>query len=98
MLFVPQGMHVEHGWLRPAQARVALGGETLRRHEEYTIIELEPEPLPQQVGALIDDIVDFLQDPFPVRVVSAFPSPFGVGLFQLQNPVQRACLLDASPI
>ena len=91
-------MHVEHGWLRPARARVAPGGEPLRRHEEYTSIELEPEPLPQQVGALIDDIVDFLQDPFPVKVVSAFPSPFGVGLFQLQNPVQRACLLDASPI
>jgi hypothetical protein len=32
MLFVPQGMHVEHGWQCPARARVALGGEPLRRH------------------------------------------------------------------
>jgi len=31
-----------------------------------------------------------------VRVVLAFPSPFGVGLFQFQNPIHGACLLDAS--
>jgi len=32
-----------------------------------------------------------------VRVVSAFPSPLGLGLFQFENPIQRECLLDASP-
>ena len=42
--------------------------------------------------------MEFLQLQFPVRVVLAFPSPFGIGLFEFQNPVQRACLLDASPI
>jgi len=87
MLFVSEGMHVEHGWQRPARARVALGGEPLRRHEDYAIIEMQPEPLPAQVGVLIEEIIDFLQEQFPVRVVSAFPSPFGVGLFQFQNPV-----------
>ena len=50
MLFVPQGMHVQHGWERPARARVALGGEPPRRHEEYAIIELEPLP-PPAVGS-----------------------------------------------
>ncbi|RLN03558.1 hypothetical protein C2845_PM13G06880 [Panicum miliaceum] len=33
-----------------------------------------------------------------MRVFSAFPSPLGLGLFQLENPVQRAALIDASPI
>ena len=42
--------------------------------------------------------MEFLQLQFPVRVVSAFPFPFGIRLFEFQNPVQRACLLDASPI
>ena len=78
---------MEHGWQRPARARVALGGEPLRRHEEYAVIEMQPEPLLVQVGLLIEEITDFLQEQFPVRVVSAFPSPFGVGLFQFQNPV-----------
>ena len=55
-------------------------------------------PPPQQVQGLLEEIVEFLQLQFLVRVVSAFPSPFGIGLFEFQNPVQRACLLDASPI
>ena len=42
--------------------------------------------------------MEFLQLQFPVSVVSAFPFPFGIRLFEFQNPVQRACLLDASPI
>jgi hypothetical protein len=33
MLYAPVGLHVEHGWNRPARARVALGGELPRRHE-----------------------------------------------------------------
>ena len=73
---------MEHGWVCPARARVSCA-----------IIVLELEPLPQQVGVLIEDITEFLQLQFPVRVVSAFPSPFGVGLFQFQNPVQRALSL-----
>jgi len=40
MLFVPPGLHVEHGWMRPARARVALGGELPKRHEQYAIITL----------------------------------------------------------
>ena len=47
MLFVPQGTHEENGWLCPARAHVAQGDEPPRRHEEYAIIVLEPEPLPQ---------------------------------------------------
>ena len=43
-------------------------------------------------------MVDFLQQDFPVRVLSAFPSPLGLGLYQFESQVQRESLLDASPI
>jgi hypothetical protein len=57
MLYTPAGMHVEHGWQHPARARVALGGEPPRRHEQFAILELEPGPVPAQVP----DVVHFLQ-------------------------------------
>ncbi|RLN35671.1 hypothetical protein C2845_PM03G28780 [Panicum miliaceum] len=98
MLYVPMGQHVEQGWLRPARCRVALGGEPPRRHEQYAIISLLPEPLQAQVPDLIRDVTEAIEDDFLVRVVSAFPSPLGLGLFQLESPVQRQVLLDASPI
>ena len=81
MLFVPAGFQVEHGWQRPARARVALGGELPRRHQQYAILMLELEPLPAQVQEIIHDVVGFLQQDFPMRVVSAFTSPMGLGLF-----------------
>ena len=31
-------------------------------------------------------------------MVFTFPSPFGLGPFEFEDPFQRACLLDASPI
>ena len=98
MLFTPAGMHVEHGWQRPARARIALGGEPPHRHEEFAILELEPEPVPAQVPELIHDVVHFLQQDFPVRVLSAFPSPLGLGLFQFEDQIQRQRLLNASLI
>ncbi|CAO2144855.1 unnamed protein product [Urochloa humidicola] len=98
MLYVPMGQHIEDGWLRPARSRVALGGEPPRRHEQYAIIRLQPEPVQAQVIDLIQDVSEFLEDEFPVRVVSGYPSPLGLGLFQFDNPVQRQVLLDASPI
>ena len=33
-----------------------------------------------------------------MRVLSAFPSPLGLGLYQFESQVQRESLLDASPI
>ncbi|KAG2577560.1 hypothetical protein PVAP13_6NG210600 [Panicum virgatum] len=89
MLFVPPGMHVEHGWMRPARTRVALGGEPPKRHEQFAIVTLEPEPQPVQVCNLIHHVSAFLQQNFPVRVASAVPSPFGLGLFELEDPIQR---------
>ena len=97
-LFVPPGLHVEHGWMRPARARVALGGEPIKRHEQYAIITVEPALQLNQVRNMIHHVSAFLQHEFSVRVVSAFPSPFGLGLFEFEDPIQRACLLDASPI
>ncbi|CAN6164029.1 unnamed protein product [Urochloa humidicola] len=98
MIYVPMGLHIKDGWLHLARSRVALGGEPPRRHEQYSIIRLLPEPAQDQVINLIQDVSDFLEDEFPVRVVSAFPSPLGLGLFQFDSPVQRQILLDASPI
>ena len=98
MLYTPAGMHVEHGWQRPACARVGLGGEPPRRHEQFVILELEPRLAPAQVPEIIYDVVHFLQQEFPVRVVSAFPSPLGLGLFQFDDPIQRERLISASPI
>lgn len=56
MLFVPPGLHVEHGWLRPARSRVALSGEPLRRHEQYAILSLDPPSLQEQVLDLLEDV------------------------------------------
>lgn len=39
-----------------------------------------------------------LQHDFPVRVVTALPSPLRLGLFEFESTVQHAALLDASPI
>jgi hypothetical protein len=50
------------------------------------------------VQEIIQDVVAFLQQNFPMRVVSAFPSPLGLGLFQFEDPIQRERLLFASPI
>ena len=97
-LLVPQGLHVDHGWQRPARTRVALGGEPPRRHEQFAILALELEPTQQQIPDLLHEVFDFLQQDFPVRVLSAFPSPLGLGLYQFESQVQRESLLDASPI
>lgn len=99
MLYVPQGMHIEQGWNRLARSRVALGGEPPRRHEQFAIISLEPAPEVQaQIPELIHEVVAMIHHDFPVRVVTAFPSPLGLGLFELESTVQRSALLDASPI
>ncbi|CAO2150252.1 unnamed protein product [Urochloa humidicola] len=98
MLFIPAGLHLEQAWQRPARSRVALGGEPPRRHEQYAIITLEPPPMAEQIPDIIEDVAETLEHDFPVRVVSSFPSPLGLGLFQLESPVQRQALLDASPI
>jgi len=81
MLLVLASLHVEHGWQRPARARVALGAEPPRRHEQYAIISLQPEPAIVQVEDLLQEVVIFLQENFLVRVISAFPSVLGLGLF-----------------
>ncbi|CAN6199417.1 unnamed protein product [Urochloa humidicola] len=98
MLYIPPGLHLEQAWDRPARSRVALGGEPPRRHEQYAIIGLEPEPIQEQVVDILADVSETLEQDFPVRVASSFPSPLGLGLFQFESPVQRQILLDASPI
>jgi hypothetical protein len=87
--YLPQGAHVEEGWHRPARSRIALCGEPLRRHEEYAIIILEPHPNEDEVLDLLRDVVEMLEQEFPVRVQSFFRNPLGLELVQLQSATQR---------
>lgn len=98
MPFVLFGFHIEDGWQRPARARVALGGEAPRRHEEYAILTLNPAPPPNEAAAVLDQLVDQLEDQFPMRVLSHFLSPLGLGLVQFGSPMQRQGLINLSPI
>ena len=76
-LLVPQGLHVDHGWQRPARTRVALGGEPPHRHEQFAILALELEPTQQQIPDLLHEVFDFLQQDFPVRVLLLSPLRWG---------------------
>jgi len=96
--FLPFGFHIEHGWQRPARARVALGGEAPRRHEEYAILTLDLAPAPQVAAEVLDQLVDQLEHQFPVRVLSHFLLPLGLGLVQFGSPMQRQGLINMSPI
>lgn len=88
MLYIPQGMHIEHGWLRPARSPVCLGSEPPRRHEQFAMLTLHPEPVQEQIPYLIREIVEMLDQDFPVRVATAFLSPLGLGFFEFQNSIQ----------
>lgn len=96
--FIPFGAHVENGWQRPARSRVAIGGEPPRRHEEYAIVTLDPPPPPQHARVTLTDVVNLLQDNFPVRIVSHYLSPLGLGLVEFGTAIQRQSMLDISPI
>lgn len=95
--FLPFSAHVEDGWLRLARARLALGGEPPRRHEEYAIVSMELLPHPLHARLALTDIVNFLQEHFPVRILSSFLSPLGLGLLEFGSTVQRQSMIDISP-
>ncbi|CAO2208316.1 unnamed protein product [Urochloa humidicola] len=96
--YLPAGAHVEHGWQRPARGRVALGGEPPRRHEDYAVVTLDPMPAEEFVLDVLRDVTDHLEHEYPVRTVSRYRSPLGLGLVQFQSTNQRQTLIDASPI
>lgn len=96
--FLPFGTHVEDGWLRPARARLALGGEPPCRHEEYAIVSMEPPPHLMHARFALTDVVHFLEEHFPVRVLSSFLSPLRLGLLEFRFTVQRQSLLEISSI
>jgi hypothetical protein len=96
--FLLFGAHVENGWHRLARTRVAIGGEPPRRHEEYAIVSLEPPPHPAHARVTLAYVVNLLQQNFPVRVLSSFLSPLGLGLLEFGSAVQRQSMLDISPI
>jgi len=96
--YLPVGAQIKHGWQRPARSRIALGGEPPRRHEDYAIVVMEPPPPEDDAMDSLRDVVDLLDQDYPVRVQSFFRNPLGLGLVQLQSASQRQILLDASPI
>jgi hypothetical protein len=49
---------------------VALGGEPLRRHEEYAVIFLNPEPHQGQIPGLLQHVSEFLEHHFDVGYVA----------------------------
>jgi hypothetical protein len=95
--FLPFSAHVEDGWLRSTRARLALAGDPPRRHEEYAIMSTEPPPHPMHVWLALTDVVNFLQEHFPVRILSSFLSPIGLGLLEFGSSVQRQSMIDISP-
>ncbi|WVZ57952.1 hypothetical protein U9M48_008279 [Paspalum notatum var. saurae] len=96
--FLPFEAQVELGWQRPARARVALGGDLPRCHEEYVIVTMNLAPPAHQVPVVIAQAVQLFEAEFHVRVITAFRSPLGLGLFQFGSTVQRQILLNAGQI
>jgi hypothetical protein len=41
------------------------------------------------VPDILHDVIEMLEQDFPVGVVSAFPSSLGLGLFQFESVIQR---------
>lgn len=89
---------MEDGWLRLAWARLALGSEPPRWHEEYAIVSMEPPPHPLHDWLALTDVINFLQDHFSIRILSSFLSPLGLGLLEFGSTVQRQSMIEISPI
>jgi hypothetical protein len=68
---------------------MALGGEPPRHHEEYAIVSLEPPPHPVHTRMALTDVVNLLEQNFPIRVLSHFLSTLGLGLLEFGSSVQR---------
>lgn len=76
------------GWNPVAHSRVAVGGEPPHLYEQYAILSLVTAPEVQaHILELIHEIVAMLQHDFLVRIVTAFPSPLGLGLFEFESIV-----------
>lgn len=96
--FLPMGAHIEDGWMRPARSRVAIGGEPPRCHEEYGILSMNPPPHPAHTRATLNNIVQFLEEQYLVRVFLAFLSPLGLGLLDFSSSVMCQSMIDLSLI
>lgn len=59
---------------------------------------MEPPPHPMHARLALTDVVHFLEEHFPVRVLSSFLSPLGLGMLEFGSTMQRQSLLDISPI
>jgi hypothetical protein len=93
------GLTVEHGWNHSARGRVALGGEPMREHKDYTIVSIQPMPTdPDQLRPMLDMVVQFLQNTQRVRITSDHLSPLGLGLIRLASVLQRDQLVRSSPM
>lgn len=102
--FLVAGLTVEHGWNRPARGRVALGGEPTREHEDYAIVSIQPMPVDEnQLRTTLAHVVQFLEDPQRVRVISDHLSPLGLALSILMAvslellTMMKASTVDSAP-
>lgn len=97
-LFLVAGMNIELGWNRPARARVALGGEPTREHEDFAIVTLDPMPEdPDQLHPMLGFVSNFLEQDQNVCITAGFLSPLGLGLIKLRTVAQRDRLVRNSP-
>lgn len=96
--FLLAGMTVDRGWNRPSQARVALGGEPTREHEDYAIVSINPMTQQgDQLRPMLNVTCEFLEHTRRVRVVASHLSPLGLGLIRLRTVTQRDQLVWNSP-
>lgn len=58
---------------------------------------MDPPPHLNHARQALDDVIEFLQQNFPVRVFSHFVSPIGLGLLEFSSSVHRQSLIDISP-
>jgi hypothetical protein len=77
--FMPKGMNVED-WARPTRRRIIVTSNPPRRHDEYAIITVNPQPLQDQVHDMIEEVLTFIEEEHHIRIRSCCLSPLGLCL------------------
>jgi hypothetical protein len=97
--FLVAGMAVDHGWNRPARARVTLGGEPTREHEDFGIVSISPmHQEAAQLRSTLDLVCDFLEHSQRVHVMESHLSPLRLGLIRLRTVAEWDLLVRESPL
>lgn len=94
--FIPLGLELED-WARPARGRIVISGNPPRRHEENAIATVYPPPPQNHLYEAMEEVVDFFEQEYQVRVLSSCMSPLGLCLVQFHSPVARQAMVNLSP-